>query len=284
MSVVGFSGYVGLVERLRGDRRMNPGNLQWPVIKDQELRDIVVPVGDYACDAVFIRCLLSGVVLRDVSVGYLEAIRSTLSGLELVGVDCRRGVRVSDVVLRDSVVEGVEFVDMPRFGFLVVENSVLRDVVIDGQQDDAFELIRDSVVSGVVRDVRFTENRERSQCVGLDLSEALIPGCIFNGIDMGRVKCNPVWEWMVIDDWFEVVPEVLRKAEEMKASSDKIMVEAGHSLRFDVREDERQYGRPLDKDRGAKYLDLLDVPWVGTRERRKIHQAYADIGIIPMNL
>jgi len=28
---------------------------------------------------------------------------------------------------------------------------------------------------------------------------------------------------------------------------------------------------------------LLDVPWVGTRERRKIHQAYADIGIIPAN-
>ena len=125
----------------------------------------------------------------------------------------------------------------------------------------------------------FRENAQHTQCQGVDLSEARLRGCEFYGIDMGRVKPNPAWQNLIVFDWFQYVADLREAAKHMCFSDSELDRDAAKYITKDLVDDEAAYAKPLDAQRGAKYLGVIVAPRVKEDTRKRIAQIYSDVGV-----
>jgi len=206
-----------------------------------------------------VNCMVSRIVAKDFSFERLGAAYLTL---------------------RDCSIEN--FSNTFRFSnnaFTSIENTQLLHVDLNGYGDSFINNITNSTISGFLNHVVFRENTQHTQCQGVDLSEARLRGCEFYGIDMGRVKPNPAWRNLIVSDWFQYVADLREAAKHMRFSDSELDRDAAKYITKDLVDDEAAYAKPLDVQRGAKYLGVIVAPRVKEDTRKRIAQIYADVGV-----
>ena len=206
-----------------------------------------------------VNCMVSRIVAKDFSFERLGAAYLTL---------------------RDCSIEN--FSNTFRFSnnaFTSIENTQLLHVDLNGYGDSFINNITDSTISGFLNHVVFRENAQHTQCQGVDLSEARLRGCEFYGIDMGRVKPNPAWQNLIVSDWFQYVADLREAARHMRFSDSELDRDAAKYITKDLVDDEAAYAKPLDAQRGAKYLGVIVAPRVKEDTRKRIAQIYSDAGV-----
>ena len=206
-----------------------------------------------------VNCMVSRIVAKDFSFERLGAAYLTL---------------------RDCSIEN--FSNTFRFSnnaFTSIENTQLLHVDLNGYGDSFINNITDSTISGFLNHVVFRENAQHTQCQGVDLSEARLRGCEFYGIDMGRVKPNPAWQNLIVSDWFQYVADLREASKHMRFSDSELDRDAAKYITKDLVDDEAAYAKPLDAQRGAKYLGLIVAPRVKEDTRKRIAHIYADVGV-----
>ena len=206
-----------------------------------------------------VNCMVSRIVAKDFSFERLGAAYLTL---------------------RDCSIEN--FSNTFRFSnnaFTSIENTQLLHVDLNGYGDSFINNITNSTISGFLNHVVFRENAQHTQCQGVDLSEARLRGCEFYGIDMGRVKPNPAWRNLIVSDWFQYVADLREAAKHMRFSDSELDRDAAKYITKDLVDDEAAYAKPLDAQRGAKYLGVIVAPRVKEDTRKRIAQIYADVGV-----
>ena len=206
-----------------------------------------------------VNCMVSRIVAKDFSFERLGAAYLTL---------------------RDCSIEN--FSNTFRFSnnaFTSIENTQLLRVDLNGYGDSFINNITNSTISGFLNHVVFRENAQHTQCQGVDLSEARLRGCEFYGIDMGRVKPNPAWQNLIVSDWFQYVADLREAAKHMRFSDSELDRDAAKYITKDLVDDEAAYAKPLDAQRGAKYLGVIVAPRVKEDTRKRIAQIYADVGV-----
>ena len=206
-----------------------------------------------------VNCMVSRIVAKDFSFERLGAAYLTL---------------------RDCSIEN--FSNTFRFSnnaFTSIENTQLLHVDLNGYGDSFINNITDSTISGFLNHVVFRENAQHTQCQGVDLSEARLRGCEFYGIDMGRVKPNPAWQNLIVSDWFQYVADLREAARHMRFSDSELDRDAAKYITKDLVDDEAAYAKPLDAQRGAKYLGIIVAPRIKEDTRKRIAQIYSDAGV-----
>ena len=206
-----------------------------------------------------VNCMVSRIVAKDFSFERLGAAYLTL---------------------RDCSIEN--FSNTFRFSnnaFTSIENTQLLHVDLNGYGDSFINNITDSTISGFLNHVVFRENAQHTQCQGVDLSEARLRGCEFYGIDMGRVKPNPAWRNLIVSDWFQYVADLREAAKHMRFSDSELDRDAAKCITKDLVDDETAYSKPLDAQRGAKYLGIIVAPRIKEDTRKRIAQIYSDVGV-----
>jgi len=206
-----------------------------------------------------VNCMVSRIVAKDFSFERLGAAYLTL---------------------RDCSIEN--FSNTFRFSnnaFTSIENTQLLHVDLNGYGDSFINNIADSTISGFLNHVVFRENAQHTQCQGVDLSEARLRGCEFYGIDMGRVKPNPAWRNLIVSDWFQYVADLREAAKHMRFSDSELDRDAAKYITKDLVDDETAYSKPLDAQRGAKYLGIIVAPRIKEDTRKRIAQIYSDVGV-----
>jgi len=206
-----------------------------------------------------VNCMVSRIVAKDFSFERLGAAYLTL---------------------RDCSIEN--FSNTFRFSnnaFTSIENTQLLHVDLNGYGDSFINNITDSTISGFLNHVVFRENAQHTQCQGVDLSEARLRGCEFYGIDMGRVKPNPAWRNLIVSDWLQYVADLREAAKHMRFSDSELDRDAAKYITKDLVEDETAYSKPLDAQRGAKYLGIIVAPRIKEDTRKRIAQIYSDVGV-----
>ena len=206
-----------------------------------------------------VNCMVSRIVAKDFSFERLGAAYLTL---------------------RDCSIEN--FSNTFRFSnnaFTSIENTQLLHVDLNGYGDSFINNITDSTISGFLNHVVFRENAQHTQCQGVDLSEARLRGCEFYGIDMGRVKPNPAWRNLIVSDWFQYVADLREASKYMRFSDSELDRDAAKYITKDLVDDEAAYAKPLDVQRGAKYLGVIVTPRIKEDTRKRIAQIYADVGV-----
>jgi len=206
-----------------------------------------------------VNCMVSRIVAKDFSFERLGAAYLTL---------------------RDCSIEN--FSNTFRFSnnaFTSIENTQLLHVDLNGYGDSFINNITNSTISGFLNHVVFRENAQHTQCQGVDLSEARLRGCEFYGIDMGRVKPNPAWQNLIVFDWFQYVADLREAAKHMCFSDSELDRDAAKYITKDLVDDEAAYAKPLDAQRGAKYLGVIVAPRVKEDTRKRIAQIYSDVGV-----
>lgn len=206
-----------------------------------------------------VNCMVSRIVAKDFSFERLGAAYLTL---------------------RDCSIEN--FSNTFRFSnnaFTSIENTQLLHVDLNGYGDSFINNITDSTISGFLNHVVFRENAQHTQCQGVDLSEARLRGCEFYGIDMGRVKPNPAWRNLIVSDWFQYVADLREASKYMRFSDSELDRDAAKYITKDLVDDEAAYAKPLDVQRGAKYLGVIVAPRIKEDTRKRIVQIYADVGV-----
>ena len=184
------------------------------------------------------------------------------------------------LTLRDCSIEN--FSNTFRFSnnaFTSIENTQLLHVDLNGYGDSFINNITNSTISGFLNHVVFRENAQHTQCQGVDLSEARLRGCEFYGIDMGRVKPNPAWRNLIVSDWFQYVADLREAAKHMRFSDSELDRDAAKYITKDLVDDEAAYAKPLDAQRGAKYLGIIVAPRIKEDTRKRIAHIYADVGV-----
>ena len=184
------------------------------------------------------------------------------------------------LTLRDCSIEN--FSNTFRFSnnaFTSIENTQLLHVDLNGYGDSFINNITNSTISGFLNHVVFRENAQHTQCQGVDLSEARLRGCEFYGIDMGRVKPNPAWQNLIVSDWFQYVADLREAAKHMRFSDSELDRDAAKYITKDLVDDEAAYAKPLDAQRGAKYLGIIVAPRIKEDTRKRIAQIYSDAGV-----
>lgn len=184
------------------------------------------------------------------------------------------------LTLRDCSIEN--FSNTFRFSnntFSSIENVQFINIDLNGYGDSFINNITDSTISGFLNHVVFRENVQHTQCQRVDLSEARLRGCEFYGIDMGRVKPNPAWRNLIVSDWFQYVADLREAAKHMRFSDSELDRDAAKYITKDLVDDEAAYAKPLDAQRGAKYLGVIVAPRVKEDTRKRIAQIYADVGV-----
>ena len=184
------------------------------------------------------------------------------------------------LTLRDCSIEN--FSNTFRFSnntFSSIENVQFIDIDLNGYGDSFINNITNSTISGFLNHVVFRENAQHTQCQGVDLSEARLRGCEFYGIDMGRVKPNPAWRNLIVFDWFQYVADLREAAKHMRFSDSELDRDAAKYITKDLVDDEAAYAKPLDAQRGAKYLGVIVAPRVKEDTRKRIAQIYSDVGV-----
>ena len=206
-----------------------------------------------------VNCMVSRIVAKDFSFERLGAAYLTL---------------------RDCSIEN--FSNTFRFSnnaFTSIENTQLLHVDLNGYGDSFINNITNSIISGFLNHVVFRENAQHTQCQGVDLSEARLRGCEFYGIDMVRVKPNPAWQNLIVFDWFQYVADLREAAKHMRFSDSELDRDAAKYITKDLVEDETAYSKPLDAQRGAKYLGIIVAPRIKEDTRKRIAQIYSDVGV-----
>ena len=206
-----------------------------------------------------VNCMVSRIVAKDFSFERLGAAYLTL---------------------RDCSIEN--FSNTFRFSnnaFTSIENTQLLHVDLNGYGDSFINNITNSTISGFLNHVVFRENVQHTQCQRVDLSEARLRGCEFYGIDMGRVKPNPAWRNLIVSDWFQYVADLREAAKHMRFSDSELDRDAAKYITKDLVDDEAAYAKPLDVQRGAKYLGVIVAPRIKEDTRKRIAQIYADVGV-----
>ena len=206
-----------------------------------------------------VNCMVSRIVAKDFSFERLGAAYLTL---------------------RDCSIEN--FSNTFRFSnnaFTSIENTQLLHVDLNGYGDSFINNITNSTISGFLNHVVFRENAQHTQCQGVDLSEARLRGCEFYGIDMGRVKPNPAWQNLIVSDWFQYVADLREAAKHMRFSDSELDRDAAKYITKDLVDDEAAYAKPLDAQRGAKYLGIIVAPRIKEDTRKRIVQIYSDVGV-----
>ena len=206
-----------------------------------------------------VNCMVSRIVAKDFSFERLGAAYLTL---------------------RDCSIEN--FSNTFRFSnnaFTSIENTQLLHVDLNGYGDSFINNITNSTISGFLNHVVFRENAQHTQCQGVDLSEARLRGCEFYGIDMGRVKPNPAWQNLIVSDWFQYVADLREAANYMRFSDSELDRDAAKYITKDLVDDEAAYAKPLDAQRGAKYLGIIVAPRIKEDTRKRIAQIYSDAGV-----
>jgi len=206
-----------------------------------------------------VNCMVSRIVAKDFSFERLGAAYLTL---------------------RDCSIEN--FSNTFRFSnnaFTSIENTQLLHVDLNGYGDSFINNITNSTISGFLNHVVFRENAQHTQCQGVDLSEARLRGCEFYGIDMGRVKPNPAWQNLIVSDWFQYVADLREAARHMRFSDSELDRDAAKYITKDLVDDEAAYAKPLDAQRGAKYLGIIVAPRIKEDTRKRIAQIYSDAGV-----
>ena len=206
-----------------------------------------------------VNCMVSRIVAKDFSFERLGAAYLTL---------------------RDCSIEN--FSNTFRFSnnaFTSIESTQLLHVDLNGYGDSFINNITNSTISGFLNHVVFRENVQHTQCQRVDLSEARLRGCEFYGIDMGRVKPNPAWRNLIVSDWFQYVADLREAAKHMRFSDSELDRDAAKYITKDLVDDEAAYAKPLDAQRGAKYLGVIVAPRVKEDTRKRIAQIYADVGV-----
>jgi hypothetical protein len=206
-----------------------------------------------------VNCMVSRIVAKDFSFERLGAAYLTL---------------------RDCSIEN--FSNTFRFSnnaFTSIENTQLLHVDLNGYGDSFINNITNSTISGFLNHVVFRENAQHTQCQGVDLSEARLRGCEFYGIDMGRVKPNPAWQNLIVSDWFQYVADLREVARHMRFSDSELDRDAAKYITKDLVDDEAAYAKPLDAQRGAKYLGIIVAPRIKEDTRKRIAQIYSDAGV-----
>ena len=206
-----------------------------------------------------VNCMVSRIVAKDFSFERLGAAYLTL---------------------RDCSIEN--FSNTFRFSnnaFTSIENTQLLHVDLNGYGDSFINNITNSTISGFLNHVVFRENAQHTQCQGVDLSEARLRGCEFYGIDMGRVKPNPAWRNLIVSDWFQYVADLREAARHMRFSDSELDRDAAKYITKDLVDDEAAYAKPLDAQRGAKYLGIIVAPRIKEDTRKRIAQIYSDAGV-----
>ena len=206
-----------------------------------------------------VNCMVSRIVAKDFSFERLGAAYLTL---------------------RDCSIEN--FSNTFRFSnnaFTSIENTQLLHVDLNGYGDSFINNITNSTISGFLNHVVFRENAQHTQCQGVDLSEARLRGCEFYGIDMGRVKPNPAWQNLIVFDWFQYVADLREAAKHMRFSDSEVDRDAAKYITKDLVDDETAYSKPLDAQRGAKYLGIIVAPRIKEDTRKRIAQIYSDAGV-----
>lgn len=184
------------------------------------------------------------------------------------------------LTLRDCSIEN--FSNTFRFSnnaFTSIENTQLLHVDLNGYGDSFINNITNSTISGFLNHVVFRENAQHTQCQGVDLSEARLRGCEFYGIDMARVKPNPAWQNLIVFDWFQYVADLREAAKHMRFSDSEVDRDAAKYITKDLVDDETAYSKPLDAQRGAKYLGIIVAPRIKEDTRNRIAQIYSDVGV-----
>jgi len=184
------------------------------------------------------------------------------------------------LALRDCSIEN--FSNTFRFSnnaFTSIENTQLLHVDLNGYGDSFINNITNSTISGFLNHVVFRENAQHTQCQGVDLSEARLRGCEFYGIDMARVKPNPAWQNLIVFDWFQYVADLREAAKHMRFSDSELDRDAAKYITKDLVDDETAYSKPLDAQRGAKYLGIIVAPRIKEDTRNRIAQIYSDVGV-----
>ena len=206
-----------------------------------------------------VNCMVSRIVAKDFSFERLGAAYLTL---------------------RDCSIEN--FSNTFRFSnntFSSIENVQFINIDLNGYGDSFINNITNSTISGFLNHVVFRENAQHTQCQGVDLSEARLRGCEFYGIDMGRVKPNPAWQNLIVFDWFQYVADLREAAKHMRFSDSELDRDAAKYITKDLVDDEAAYAKPLDAQRGAKYLGVIVAPRVKEDTRKRIAQIYSDVGV-----
>ena len=206
-----------------------------------------------------VNCMVSRIVAKDFSFERLGAAYLTL---------------------RDCSIEN--FSNTFRFSnnaFTSIENTQLLHVDLNGYGDSFINNITDSTISGFLNHVVFRENAQHTQCQRVDLSEARLRGCEFYGIDMVRVKPNPAWRNLIVSDWFQYVADLREAAKHMRFSDSEVDRDAAKYITKDLVDDETAYSKPLDAQRGAKYLGIIVAPRIKEDTRKRIAQIYSDVGV-----
>lgn len=184
------------------------------------------------------------------------------------------------LTLRDCSIEN--FSNTFRFSnntFSSIENVQFINIDLNGYGDSFINNITNSTISGFLNHVVFRENAQHTQCQGVDLSEARLRGCEFYGIDMGRVKPNPAWQNLIVFDWFQYVADLREAAKHMRFSDSELDRDAAKYITKDLVDDEAAYAKPLDAQRGAKYLGIIVAPRIKEDTRKRIAQIYSDVGV-----
>ena len=186
----------------------------------------------------------------------------------------------SGLVLTDSYVRGVNFgINLFNNMFAKVDNCEFVNLKMFGGGARIFGDIQNSKISGKLHGVEFWENEDHTQCQNLDLSEALVPQCSFNGVDMRRIKCNPAWGHLIIDDWYQYIPRLIEKAEQLLGSSDKIDNAAGSVIIGGIKRDEKAYGAKLDDRRGSAYIRSVVSSALHKSTKERILEVYSSLGV-----
>ena len=186
----------------------------------------------------------------------------------------------SGLVLTDSYVRGVNFgINLFNNMFAKVDNCEFVNLKMFGGGARIFGDIQNSKISGKLHGVEFWENEDHTQCQNLDLSEALVPQCSFNGVDMRRIKCNPAWGHLIIDDWYQYIPRLIEKAEQLLGSSDKIDNAAGSVIIGGIKRDEKAYGAKLDDRRGSAYIRSVVSSTLHKSSKERILEVYSSLGV-----
>ncbi|WP_315498076.1 hypothetical protein [Corynebacterium durum] len=186
----------------------------------------------------------------------------------------------SDLVLTNSYINEFDFgINLHNNAFGRIDNCQFIGIKMFGGGKRIFGNIQNSKVSGKLHGVDFWENEDHTQCQNLDLSEALVSQSLFTGVDMRRIRCNPAWEHLIIEDWYQYKPALIEQAKQLLASSDKVDQVAGSVIIGDIKRDEKAYGSELDDKRGSAYIESVVSNALHKSTKERILEVYSFLGV-----
>ena len=249
-------------------------------IRDAHITGLRLQNEKLSCGTNFANVEFAELEINDVAFRSMETMVSCVaSHISAKNLRFER-LNAADLTLRDSSIEN--FSNTFKFSnntFSSIENVQFIDIDLNGYGDSFINNITNSTISGFLNHVVFRENTQHTQCQGVDLSEARLRGCEFYGIDMGRVKPNPAWRNLIVFDWFQYVADLREAAKHMRFSDSELDRDAAKYITKDLVDDEAAYAKPLDAQRGAKYLGIIVAPRIKEDTRKRIAHIYADVGV-----